>query len=256
DCSLIAETLIDTDEPVYAVRRERTIFPIGRFWVTLTTPELKYAFEHNHVVTINRAVVYKQADLFSSYVERFYKLRQEFKSAGVAEYEELCKKMLNSLYGKFGQKADVWKKIGECPNEPDRVELLFKSGVCGVKQIRYLLGEIFELVGYEECYNSFPAIAAHVTAYGRMYLYELMKIAGEGNYFYCDTDSLIVNEAGLCKLQNRIDNVLLGGLKITETTNHLTIRGLKDYSTTTKTVIKGIRRNAVELSEGVYEQDL
>lgn len=256
DKSVIAEVLIDTDEPVYAVRRERTIFPIGRFWTTLTTPELKYAFEHNHVVKINRAVIYEQADLFSSYVNRFYKLRQEFKSAGVAEYEELCKKMLNSLYGKFGQKADVWKKIGDCPNEPDRVELLFRSGVCGVKQIRYLLGEIFELTGYEESYNSFPAIPAHVSAYGRMYLYELMKVAGEGNYFYCDTDSLIVNEVGLCNLQNRIDNVLLGGLKVVETVNSLTIRGLKDYSTPTKQVVKGIRKNAVTVAEGIYRQDL
>jgi len=254
--SAVAEVLIDTDEPVYAIRRERTIFPIGQFWACLTTPELKYAFEHNHIVKIERAVVYKQADLFSSYVNRFYKLRQEFKSAGVAEYEELCKKMLNSLYGKFGQKADVWEKIGDCPSEPDRVELLFKSGVCGVKQIRYLLGEIFELKGYEESFNSFPAIAAHVTAYGRMYLYELMKIAGEGNYFYCDTDSLIVNEVGLCNLQSQIDNVKLGGLKIVENIENLIIRGLKDYSTETKQVVKGIRKNAVKIADGVYEQDI
>ncbi|KKK52113.1 hypothetical protein LCGC14_3108180, partial [marine sediment metagenome] len=132
--SIVAKVLIETDEPVYAVRRKRTIFPVGRFWVVLTTPELKYALEHNHIVKIDRIVIYEQADIFKSYVDRFYKMRLEFKSAGVAEYEELCKKMLNSLYGKFGQKADVWKKIGDCPNEPDRVELCFQIGVAGVKQ--------------------------------------------------------------------------------------------------------------------------
>ncbi|GAH80478.1 unnamed protein product, partial [marine sediment metagenome] len=116
--SIIAKVLIDTDEPVYAVRRGRTVFPVGRFWVTLTTPELLYAIEHNHLIKVERAVIYEQANIFKSYVDRFYRLRQEFKSAGVAEYEELCKKMLNSLYGKFGQKAEVWEKIGECPNEP------------------------------------------------------------------------------------------------------------------------------------------
>ena len=255
DKSAIAKVLIETDEPVYAVRRERTIFPIGRFWVTLTTPELQYALEHNHIVKIEQVVIYEQADIFSSYVDRFYKLRQEFRSAGVAEYVELCKKMLNSLYGKFGQKAEVWQKIGDCPNEPDRVELCFVNGFCGVKQIRYLLGEIFELKGYEECFNSFPAIAAEVSAYGRMYLYKLMQQAGEGNYFYCDTDSLIVNEVGLCNLENLIDNLRLGGLKVVETVNHLTIRGLKDYSTETKQVVKGIRKNAVEISDGVYQQE-
>ncbi|GAH36470.1 unnamed protein product, partial [marine sediment metagenome] len=49
-----------------------------------------------------------------------------FRSAGADEYEELCKKMLNSLYGKFGQKGENWLKIGDCPGELDREELVFK----------------------------------------------------------------------------------------------------------------------------------
>ena len=35
----------------------------------------------------------------------------------------------------------------------------------------------------------------------------------------------------------------------------LTIRGLKDYTTASKTVIKGIRKNAVEIRSGVYQQE-
>ncbi len=252
--SVVAKVLIETDEPVYAVRRKRTIFPTGRFWVTLTTPELKYALSHEHIVKIGQAVIYDREKIFKSYVDRFYQLRQDFKSAGVAEYEELCKKMLNSLYGKFGQKADVWKKIGECPNEPDRVELCFSSGGSKVRQIRYLLGEIYELIGYEESFNSFPAIAAEVAAHGRMHLWSLMQTAGVGNYFYCDTDSLIINEAGLCRLENQIDNSSLGGLKIAELSKHIIIRGLKDYSTDARRVVKGIRKNAIEIRSGVYEQ--
>ncbi|GAJ15670.1 unnamed protein product, partial [marine sediment metagenome] len=110
--SVIAKVLIETDQAVYAVRRKRTIFPIGRFWVTLTSPELKYALKHDHIVKIGETVVYHQANIFETYVDKFYALRQEFKTAGVPEYEEICKKLLNSLYGKFGQKAEVWTKIG------------------------------------------------------------------------------------------------------------------------------------------------
>ena len=256
DKAVIAKVLIDTDEPVYAVRRERTIFPIGEFWVALTTPELKYAFEHNHIVKVERAVVYEQASIFKSYVDRFYKLRQKFKAEGIAEYEELCKKMLNSLYGKFGQKAEVWRKIGDCPNEPDRVEICYIEGCVRTKAIRYLLGEIFELDGYEETFNSFPAIAAQVSAYARLYLWELMKQAGKGNYFYCDTDSLFVNETGLQNLGDKLDNLALGGIKVIEHTNSITIRGLKDYSVNGIDTIKGIRKLAIKIEDGVYEQEL
>ncbi|GAI16839.1 unnamed protein product, partial [marine sediment metagenome] len=113
-----AQVFIETAVPVYAVRRARCIFPVGRFWTVLTTPELKYALAKGHIKQVGDCVIYKQASIFKSYVDKFYAMRQDFRSAGTAEYEELCKKMLNSLYGKFGQKGEDWTKIGDCPNEP------------------------------------------------------------------------------------------------------------------------------------------
>lgn len=256
DKSVVARVLIDTNEPVYAVRRGRTMFPIGRFWATLTTPELKYAIEHNHLVKVDRYVVYEQASIFKSYVDKFYTLRLEFKAAGIPEYEELCKKMLNSLYGKFGQKAEIWEKIGDCPNERDRVEVCYISGQNKSRAIRYLLGEIFILRGHKETFNSFPAIAAHVAAFARLHLWYLMRLSGKGNYFYCDTDSLFVNETGLYNLGKELDNVSLGGLKVIEHSRKINIRGLKDYSIDDREVIKGVRKLAVKIADGVYEQEL
>lgn len=253
--SAVGQVLIETDEPIYAVRRKRTIFPIGRFWVTLTTPELKYAFAAGHILDVGRCVLYEQADLFSSYVKRFYALRYGCKSIGEKQQEKICKLLLNSLYGKFGQKADTWKKIGVCPDEPDRVELCFIAGGGRVRQIRYLLGEIFELIGHEESFSSFPAISAHVTAYGRLYLWRLIKQAGHENVFYCDTDSLIVNQAGFDNLSGMIDEIELGKLKVEFITQSLKIQGLKDYSIDQKSVLKGIRKNAEEIADGVYRQE-
>ncbi|GAI80074.1 unnamed protein product, partial [marine sediment metagenome] len=141
--------------------------------------------------------------------------------------------------GKFGQKGENWSKIGECPDERDREELVFNMNGRRVTKLRYLLGELFIMTGHGECFDSFPAIAAHVTAYARMYLWSLMQQAGYGNYFYCDTDSLIVNEDGLCKLDELITPSKLGGLKIEQEATHLWVRGLKDYVFGNKSVLKG-----------------
>jgi len=237
------------------VKGDRTIFPVGQFVTALCTPELRYALEHGHIKGVLECYTYEQADIFTSYVKTMYDIRKRFKAAGQREYEQICKYLLNSLYGKFGQKAENWVKIGEAPNEADRTELLFVPELNKRTKIMYLLGEVFMVKGYGEAYNSFPAIAAHVTAYARMYLWKLMKICGAGNYFYCDTDSLIVNEAGLLNLSGYLSDTELGKLKIEAQFNHLVIRGLKDYETSTKTVVKGISKKAVKLSEGVYEQD-
>ena len=255
DASVIAKVQVETQEPVYAVKGNRTIFPIGVFDTVLTTPELKYALEHNHIKQVFDYVVYEQAEIFTSYVKTMYALRKDFASAGVREYEQLCKVMLNSLYGKFGQKAELWTKIGDCPNEPDREEMLFTDTSPHVRRLRYLLGQLFELTGYTEAFNSFPAISSHVTAYARMYLWHLMVVCGTGNYYYCDTDSLIVNEQGLENLSDYRDDTELGKLKLVETTSVLVINGLKDYITDSKTVIKGIRKNAIKISDTLYRQE-
>jgi len=253
--SVTAYVKVSTDEPVYAIKTGRTIFPVGTFDAVLCTPELKYALTHKHINEIYDCVLYEQSNIFESYVKTMYALRQDFKTAGIGAYEQLCKYLMNSLYGKFGQKAENWHKIGDAPNEPDREELIFYTNPRKVMRIRYLLGEIFELKSYSESFNSFPAIAAHVTSYGRMYLWKLIQLAGFGNYFYCDTDSLIVNDKGLTNLYSMINDTELGMLKLEETLTRLNIRGLKDYETDTKTVIKGIRKNAVSLGNGTYKQE-
>ena len=253
--AVIARVVIDTAQPIYCVRRTRSVFPVGRFEVTLTTPELKYALAAGHIISIDSLVLYKQENIFASYVDKFYNLRQRFALEHNEEYVELCKKMLNSLYGKFGQKAERWVKIGEAPNELDRVELCVRHGTDKITKIRYLLGEVFISEPCGEAYDSFPAIAAHVTAYARLYFWDIMQQAGVDNYLYCDTDSLIVNRTGLSNLSERISKTVLGGLKIIDVGNDLTINGLKDYKFAGKIIIKGIRKNAIQVTDTTYTQE-
>jgi len=253
--NIIAAVTLDTTEPVYPVRQRRTVFPIGCFSSTLSTPELSYAVDHGHIVSVKTAVIYESGLIFRSFVDRFYDHRQRFKAAGNDLYEHFCKIIMNSLYGKFGQKAEQWKKIGDCPDEPDRIEDCIDCVTHRRWRIRYLLGEKFEMSSWTESRHSFPAIAAHVTAYARLFLWDLMKRCGSGNYFYCDTDSLFVNVQGFINLAGLVKPDVLGKLKVESVANTLTVHGLKDYVFGDKTVIKGIRKNAVQISDTEYEQE-
>jgi len=255
DDAVVAKVLIETDEPVYAIKRGRTIFPIGRFETTLCTPELRYALEHGHLLHIYDAVVYEQANIFHSYVTTMYGLRCGFKAVNDRPYEQLVKYLMNSLYGKFGQKAEEWVKIGDAPDEPDREEMILYKNPRRAMRLRYLLGEVFELKGHGEAYNSFPTISAHVTAYARLYLWELMQACGHGNYVYCDTDSLMVTEKGRDNLTPYLSDTELGMLKLEKTVDNLLIRGLKDYVAGNKTAIKGVRKTAKQIADGVYTQE-
>lgn len=253
---VVAKVRIQTDEPAYAIKRDRTIFPVGTFVATLCTPELAYALRRDHVVEVLECVYYLQANIFESYVDSMYALRFRFKDEQNEQFHVLCKYLLNSLYGKFGQKGEQWEKIGDAPNEPDREEILFGTHPRIVRRLRYLLGEIFELKGYDEAYDSFPAIAAHVTAFGRMHLWSLMQKVGSAHFFYCDTDSLLVDGIGVDRLKEFTHETNIGALKVEKESDHVIILGLKDYTFGDYTRLKGIRKKAKKIDDSTYSQEM
>ncbi len=255
DHAVIARVAVALDRPGIAVKDDRTIFPIGLITLTVTTPELLYIMRYGQIIKVHSAVVYKQDNIFKSFVDCFYALRWEYKASDNPLFEHFCKILMNSLYGKFGQKAEQWQKIADCPNEPDRIEEVYDTTTRQHRRLRYLFGELSELTGFTESLHSFPAIAAHVTAFARLHLRRLIEQAGKGNCFYCDTDSLFVNGAGLANLTDSIDARILGKLKLESTTDKLEIYGLKDYQIQHKQVIKGIKRNAVKISDTDYTQE-
>ena len=81
--SVIADVLVNTDEPVYQIKKKvHSYHPTGVFRVTLCTPELQYALAHNHIVRVYRAVYYNNAPIFRDYVDYFYALKQQYGADG------------------------------------------------------------------------------------------------------------------------------------------------------------------------------
>lgn len=253
-CVAVCE--VDTDEPVYPMRhRGRLLFPVGRFHTVLTTPEIQYALKHNHLVHVSKATIYKRGVLFRSWVDEIYRLRKEAREDGNALYENMLKLLMNSLYGKFGQRAESWEQVEDCPDMPEGEFEYYSHRTEREGKVRYICGTTWVLTDTGESMDSFPAIAAHVTAFARLYLWELMQAAGRENVYYTDTDSLIVNSAGLLRLRPYMHKSRLGMLKLELSADTLIIHGAKDYRHGDKVRTKGIRRTAVEVAPSVYAQE-
>jgi hypothetical protein len=101
-----------------------------------------------------------------------------------------------------------------------------------------------------------PRIAAAVTAYARLSLWEIIKTAELENVYYCDTDSIITNKDGLAKCQAAgfLDDHRLGALKV-EGPYTLDCLSPKHYALDGKWKNKGIRKNAVQVGPNSWEQD-
>lgn len=237
----------ETQRIVPAVRDGRLLYPTGQFFTVLTTPELKMALEADIVVSIGDMCVYKSAPIFTDYVTELYELRLRYKEEGNIVWHEIVKVFLNSLYGKFGQYNHTWELEDINGISGTLVSVDIDTG----KRVTYrsLGGKTHRRsTDRHEAWDSFPAIAAHVTGYARAHISRLVGRAG--TVYYCDTDSLFVDKAGMARVASDIDPIALGSLKHELSGGNLVIRGLKDYTIGDKTRLKGVRRNAIPVDGG------
>ena len=251
----IADVYLDTDQPVYPIRiKGYNVFPVGCFRTCLTTPELIYALEHNHVKAIGEVALYTPKHLFTAYIRYFTPLRQAYKAAGDTGRSLLCKMLRNALYGKFGQRGYSQEVIADAPLGVVHVTR-WKDGETGQRCTDWTFGGKTIRQTYKgESADSFPGIAAHVAAHGRMILWQYAQLAGRPNIYYADTDALIVNQAGRDALEPWIDPVKLGYLKVLETTDDLEIIAKKSYRMGIHRTLKGIKEKAVKTPGGKWRQ--
>ncbi len=253
--AICGEFLIKTDEPVYPYKNNMNLFyPIGRFWVHLTTPEIQYALQRNHIKRVRRICIYNKAVIFRDYVNYLHPLRVEYRRSGNEVFAAMVKYFMLSLYGKFGQRSEAWKQVDNELNDPDGEYSIIDDDTRIMTRYVVIAGERWNIQGSKESYHSFPAIAAHITAAARLYLWRLICKAGRERVYYCDTDSLITTEAGMKRLQDYLDPDILGMLKLEYTTRKLVIYSPKEYQTDTETKHKGVKQDAVEVRPRVYRQ--
>lgn len=250
---LTAKVLVNTKEPVYAVmEKDKLIFPIGIFETVLTTREIEYGIKNNLIVNFINVCSYEKANLFSEYVDFFYAKKREYKEQGNEAFSYLSKLFLNTLYGKFGQRNENFVKIGDT-NKPDNILTIFDIEKGKNVTTRIMAGSIERSEGLIEGFDSFVAIAAHITADARMKLWNYFLIANRDNVYYCDTDSMILNETGFKNVKSILGKEL-GKLDLKSTAFNVIIRGLKDYRFGKDNVVKGISKNAKQISQIEYEQ--
>jgi hypothetical protein len=87
-----------------------------------------------------------------------------------------------------------------------------------------------------------------------MHLWRLMQRVPEGHLYYVDTDSLLVDQAGLDALKGEISETgELGKLKVQSEATHVVIRGPKSYIFGETVKQKGIPHGATQTGPDTWE---
>jgi len=244
---IVADVELHTDgNPFPVTQHGHNVYPIGSFRTTLSTPELQYALAHDWITHVHSAAVYEAQIIFRDFVTTLYALRQKFQAESNVVYNHMVKLLLNGLYGKFGQTASSFVDWGPVDDVFDCSMTFFDAATGKVTQLYRFGDRMYAEEDKGETSTSMPAIASHVTAYVRMWLYELREKAGRDQTYYCDTDSLFVTPLGKERLESLINPNRLGMLKVENVSDRVRILAPKCYRWGNVWTRKGVPNQAVE----------
>ena len=157
---------------------EKLFFPVGTMRAVWTSEELIYAETKGvRIQKIHKSYYFGRDFIFREYVDRIYKL----KKTSTEPTRTICKYLLNSLFGKFGQNPvkKVFCTIDQAP--PGSFPIIDPEG----KPSGFAYWERRSRAAY-----LLPHIAASITSMARLVLQEKLN---EHSY-YCDTDSIFTTD--------------------------------------------------------------
>ncbi len=154
--------------------------------------------------------------IFKDFINELYEQRKKAKDENNAVMDYILKIIMNSLYGKFGQKRERKNYFSESSVSIKKIiDNNFKGKNVEVEYINYGIFEVREEIAGADYLNVF--FSAMITSLARIELFRLLK-KYESNVYYCDTDSLyldceidkslIGNDMGKLKIEKKLDEVI------------------------------------------------
>ena len=170
--------------PLLPYRGDKLYFPVGKISGYYDNSFIRKSYDLGYDIKLYSGYIfYESEQIFKKYVDTFNELKKKAKS-NTPSYV-LAKLMMNSLYGKFGQ-----REIGEnikrlLPNEL----MEYKDKILDVINIDE---NIYRIKSDVKGNHFLPQIAVHVTTLAQLELFNTMHDIVEKGYkiFYCDTDSV------------------------------------------------------------------
>jgi hypothetical protein len=221
----------------------RLCFPKGIFEGWYNFNELRYPLfkKYIDIELIGDVIISKGIEPpFKNFINDLYEQRKIEKSKGNEFYDLYFKFLMNSLYGKFGQKPKsntYYFSEYEKANDFSKIKNI--NTIHKINDFFYV-----KVPNDKDPPNSIYSYASYVTSWARSVLFELMDINGFDNILYCDTDSIITVK----EFDKKYIGKELGQLKLENEGTFIGIKA-KFYSISDKRKLKGGTFNIVDVVE-------
>lgn len=226
--------------PALAYRIGKLFFPVGKLQGHWSSMELRQAIMDGAAVKIHSGILFQAEPIFREYVESLHAKKNQAEDEGNKGKRYIYKKLLNSLYGKFGQRR-IRRAYALDPGESRMMT------VPGYPRV-YPLEKTPEVVWYwtnSLSRHILPHIAAAVTARARMIQLQYLRMPER--IWYTDTDSLFTQD--WIGPGNNLGEMKYEGTGIFKAWN------LKEYSFNHEISLKGVPLTKLDENTGEKVRD-
>lgn len=195
--AVAADVEITTEVPTVPASHDGGIvWPVGRFQTTLWNPEIQLALEEGAKVDVKRYWTYRKAPVLRTWADWILDCLAGNGGDNDPVLQFTLKDWSRALIGRFGLRYSEWESIGELPSSD--VVLYQCSDTRVGRTVDYLqIGtDLSEATALKESPNSMPSVMGYIMSVARVKLWEVMKDVGFGNFYYCDTDGLLMGGRG------------------------------------------------------------
>lgn len=188
--------------------------------------ELKEAIKNGYKIYVTEIMEYEGKEIFKEFSNYFYNERLKVKNTNIA-LAMFYKSVLNSLYGKFGQKLFNNMML----TDPDEIYNILNNDSIMLKSFQEVDDKL--LISYIEGGDDRVSIgrlvrfSSYIAALSRTKLAEVMRSVGHKHVYYCDTDSVFTDKEIDKKY---LDNNKLGYWKVEAEISEAIFLGKKFYT--------------------------
>ena len=184
----------------------RTIAGLGSWNGWIFSAEMVNAIKYGYTFKIIKGYEFKQADIFSKYINKMYNLRLQYPKGDAMNL--IAKLLMNSLHGKFGMKTEL-TKVEILDNNQDKVNKYlnkFNSNIMDLINLEDKIVLIYNTnkfipsddneVFHDDVFHALDvnvAIASAITAYARI---KMSQFKNNPNFklYNSDTDNIVINK--------------------------------------------------------------
>lgn len=273
---IVAYVRIQTEQPIYPVRvwpdslrpvlgqggeepecfdvpTGTVIYPVGTFDTILCGDDLWHAIDCGHLADVYDWYEYEARPIDCGWVGRLHAMRRQAESMGLHTWARLCKQMLQSLVGRFGQRSLRWEPEAGIPLETPWGRWCQMDTETGeIIHLRMVGGQRQRQIGWRETDSSCPAIAANVTCLSRHMMRRLRETVGPRQWYYQDTDSLHVSvpASRLIRTPHRNDTMGPGMVRVTRQCHSATYYGTRCYRWGGQWSVSGVASETARWHDG------